>query len=121
MTGMVANTADALDDGRHAGQGPQFRTEAVRQSALAQGGLHPLQLTRIQKRLPAGAQGCVQGGAARLLPLTVPTGYAHAAHLELASHGSLCEVALGEQARCLFAATFESFEVTADALDRHGP
>jgi hypothetical protein len=31
------------------------------------------------------------------------------------------EVALGEQARCLFAATFESLEVTADALGRHGP
>jgi len=72
MGGMVADAGEALDDQRDPLQGPQVAVEPVRQGALAQGPLDPAALAAVQLGPPSCPPGGAEGGAAALLPATVP-------------------------------------------------
>ena len=83
--------------------------------------LHPLQLPRIQQRLPANARGCLQCCNSRSLPLVLPTRHTHPAYFEFARDRSLRDTSC-EQSSSLFATTFQGLEVASlNTLGWHGP
>jgi hypothetical protein len=69
---MVPHPRVPLDDGGHARQSPQIRTEAVGPCALAKQVCDLLELAEVEFGLAAGATGGAQRGQAAPLPGLVP-------------------------------------------------
>jgi hypothetical protein len=69
---MVPHPRVPLDDGGHARQSPQIRTEAVGSCALAKQVCDLLELAEVEFGLAAGATGGAQRGQAAPLPGLVP-------------------------------------------------
>jgi len=74
---------------------------------FAQRCLDALQLASVHKRLPAGAWSSVQCFETGMLPLPVPTGDAHPAHLEPTADIGLGDVPFSKQPSRQFASFFQ--------------
>jgi len=91
MTGMVANAGHAFDHDRHPRQRPEFRAEAVRSRAFAQGPIDVSQLLRLQPWRPAASARLPQTRAAVLSPSVEPAPHTLSTDRE---HPSDCRLAL---------------------------
>ncbi len=113
MPRVILHAGQALDDHRHAGQGPEIGTEAGRPRPLPQCRFHPGQLALIQPRLAARAASGSQARPAPGPPGPIPPHDALATDAEDARDGSLRVLASGKQARRLLSTTFQSTEIAS--------
>lgn len=96
MTGMMPHARQALDDRRHARQGPQIGTEPLRPRPRPQGALDLRQLLRVELGLPARAPCGFESPRALRAPRLMPVIHRRGRHAQRARHGAL-RLAPGEQ------------------------
>jgi hypothetical protein len=108
---MIPDAGQALDQHRHAGQGPEGRAEAMGARALAQGEFDVAQLLRSQPGLAAGTPRAPQRGAAAGAPGVIPPHDALPADAESPGNRTLRLPACGKQPRRLMPTNFQSVEI----------